>query len=33
MQSNFDLRNDLRNYVEAGTDAAAGAEIGVCIAE
>ena len=32
-QGLFDLRNYLRNYVEAGKEAASVAEIGVCIAE
>ncbi|MGO9772911.1 MAG: hypothetical protein ACLPSW_25850 [Roseiarcus sp.] len=32
-QGLFDLRNYLRNYVEAGKEAASTAEIGVCIAE
>jgi tetratricopeptide (TPR) repeat protein len=32
-QGLFDLRNFLRNYVEAGLESAAMAEIGVCIAE
>lgn len=33
LQGLFDLRNFLRHYVEAGKEAAAVAEIGVCIAE